>query len=362
MGLWDWVWETITGRPPARESAPSPGDPWSTSSSVLALDLVDRPPPTSNRAKQVHPQGLEHWWTVEGVTQTDPIAPARPRMTLEVRALEERLISHFDGHDLVLPALPHVAEKVLTHLRSANASMGDVAHDLSEDPVSAADVLRMANCPLYRGVEKITSLQNAVARLGGGALRTLMMHQSIRSAILRKKGKRSDALAEWVWQGSLASAAIMRELGQLLHMDPEEAFLTGLLHDIGNVIVLRLVYQHENLTRSLIEPPTFHYLCYETHQEFGELIADAWQLPINLRSLVANHHAYPLDNDPLRRDRLMLVLSDMIGQMLGYLPSAQYDLLNVQAVKDLGLSGRTDFVDLLAHLPDKIDQTAAEFR
>jgi HD-like signal output (HDOD) protein len=281
-------------------------------------------------------------------------------LSAEARALEERLISYFDGHNLVLPPLPRVAENVLKRLRSAQCSMTDVAHDLSEDPVSTATVLRMANSALYRGVEKITSLQTAVTRLGANAIRTLMMHQSLRAAVFAHHAD-ARALAELIWRGSLAAGTIMRELAPFLHRDEEEAFTIGLLHDIGNVVTLRLVLEHERSTHVNIDTDTFDYLCYETHQEFGELIANAWQLPPDLKSLISDHHIYPGSDDPLRRDRLAVLLTDMICQMLGYAPLAQYDLLNATVVADLGLAGRPEFTELLAALPDRIASVADEF-
>ncbi|MBI1827036.1 MAG: HDOD domain-containing protein [Planctomycetes bacterium] len=361
MGLWDWLWDTLSGRSAPRGTSPS-RILYSKSSDSTAVSVLEPPDnATTEPVAAVEDDSVPAWWNPEGVTQIDPITPERPRMMADVRALEERLISYFDGHDLTLPSLPRVAEKVLKHLRSSKSNMAEIAHDLSEDPVSTAAVLRAANSPLYRGVDKINTLQLAVPRLGACALKVLMMHQSLRSAVFQQKGK-PDQLSQSVWRGSLASAAVMRELAGLLHIEPEEAFLTGLMRDIGNVIVLRLMREQEQLTNSAIETETFHYLCHETHQEFGELIADAWKMPVNLKSLIANHHAFPLDDDPLRRERLMLILTDMICQMLGYMPEAQYDLMRAQAVHDLGLADNAAFEVLLARLPNRIEETALEFK
>ena len=151
----------------------------------------------------------------------------------------------------------------------------------------------------------------------------------------------------------------MRDLARILKRDEDEAFLIGLLHDIGNVITLRIVTGHERLTQEPIEIPTFESLCHETHQEFGELIADAWNLPQELKSLIADHHRYPEADDPLRTQRLMLMLTDMITQMLGFAPPAQYDLASATVVRELGLTGCPDFERLLVELPEKIDETVS---
>ncbi len=358
MKLWNWLIHSLTG-------LGSPSHPQATVAVATAPpdeNVAVLEPPTAFppiESSQI-PTETACWWAPPGVTET--IARPVPRVELSagVRALEEHLVSHFDGHNLTIPPLPRVAENVLKRLRSPKCGMAEVAHDLSEDPVSAASVLRIANSVMYRGIEKITSLPTAVTRLGASAIRTLMMHQSLRSAVFAGHGD-AQVLADLIWRGALAAATTMRELARLTRMDPEEAFTIGLLHDIGNVLTLRLVLEHERSHRQAIDTDTFDFLCYETHQEFGELIANAWQLPPELKSLISDHHVYPRDDDLLRKQRLMLILTDMISQMLGYAPAAQYDLLRAEVVRDLGLSDQRAFLDLLAALPDRISATADEF-
>jgi len=255
--------------------------------------------------------------------------------------------------------MPRVAERVLKRLRDPKCQMSDIAKELSDDQVTAADVLRIANSVLYRGTQKITTLQGAVTRLGTRVIRTLMLHQSLRSVTFPRKSA-ADALAKVIWRRSLASGCIMRELASLLKEDGEDAFTVGLLHDIGNVIVLRMANEQEALTKHRFDVDTFEYLCFESHQELGELIAEQWQLPDSIRSLIADHHGAHSVGDPHRRQRSMLMLSDMILQMLDLAPSASYDLLNTPAAKELGLHGRPEVIRMLSELPEKIEEAIAE--
>jgi HD-like signal output (HDOD) protein len=230
-----------------------------------------------------------------------------------------------------------------------------VSSDIAADPVIAASVLRMANSPLYRGLKKITALQPAATRLGTRALRSLMMRESLHAAVFQTKGR--DEWAERIWAGSRASAYIMYGLSAFTRVDAEDAFLLGLLHDIGEVIVLRIVRAHQVRTHAEIDDATFDYLCHECHQEFGELVAAAWKLPSTFSNLIADHHTYPAADDPLRTERLQLRLSDMIAAMLGYAPPASYDLLNAPVVHELGLlSDRRDFGSFLTRLPAELEE------
>lgn len=274
----------------------------------------------------------------------------------EARAFESHLVSHFDGHNLAMPPMPHVAERVLKKLRDPKCGMIDVAQVLSEDQVTAADVLRLVNSPLYRGAYKISTLQGAVTRLGTHVLRTLMLHQSLR-AVTFPKNPDAQGLAQLIWRRSLASACVMRELSLLVELDAEDSFMLGLLHDIGNVLVLRIVCDQELISHRWLDEQTFEYVCYETHQEFGELVADKWQLPDSIKAIVASHHTLPMDDDPFARQRRLTIVSDMICQMLGFGPPRQYDLLATEAVQALGLDAQSDFHRVLATLPEKIEET-----
>ncbi|MCH7813452.1 MAG: HDOD domain-containing protein, partial [Planctomycetes bacterium] len=263
------------------------------------------------------------------------------------------LISHFDGHDLAVPPLPHVPQGVLKRLRDRECSFDDLADDIAQDQVIAAAVLRTANSPLYRGLDKITQLPPAVKRLGARALRTLMMHESLHAALFQSKGSDTE-LARIVWERALAGAWIMRSLAEPVGLDPEDAFLMGLLHDIGNVMVLRQTAAARTMTRYRIDLDTFDYFCHEYHQRFGELIAGSWKLPSNLAKVIANHHAAPANNDPLRTHRWALQLSDLITAQLGYGPQATYNLLETAPAHRLGLSKGEAFIACLTHLPEDL--------
>ncbi len=324
------------------------------SSSAGGVALLDAPV-----GVDVEQSPKSMWWSPEGITQTEPVAPPCPDLSTEARALENLMISYFDGHDLTMPALLPVAERALSQLRDSECSLSHVARTISDDPVITAAVFRMSNSALYRGIDKITSLPSAVSRLGINALRTLMMHESMRAAMSGRRGGDAE-LASLLWRRSIASATIMRSLSRFTHVDEEDAFLAGLLHDIGNIIVLRIVEGEERATRELIDLETFEYLCHECHQEFGELVAQAWKLPLSMSSLVSSHHNFPASDDPQRIMRLQLILSDMINSMQGYAHEAQYDLLNSRAVEELGLGSKPEFVRFLTQMPAELESAVGE--
>ncbi len=350
MAFWEWI---LGSRPSGRDAVPG-ATPRSTRSarepSVATLA------PTETAEEDAGDGGEQRWWVPEGEALIDQQAPDRPELTPEALALENALISYFDGHDLNLPPMPRAAEHILQRLSDRKATMPQVARDIAEDQVIAAAVLRMANSPLYRGLTKIAALEPAVVRIGVRAVRTVVLQQSMRAATFQKNAG-DPRLAELLWQRSLARGCVIRGLAELVGYNAENAFLVGLLQDIGNVIVVRVVTKHEAVTHHTIDVDTFEYLCYECHQEFGELIADWWNLPTDVKSLIADHHAYPAEDDPLRTQRLLMQLSEMICAMLGYAPSATYALLESRPARDLGLDGKQKFERYLTELPGELADT-----
>ncbi len=297
------------------------------------------------------------WWAAAGADDPGPLTVGRPDLGEASHGLERVLASHLDGHDLHLPPLPHVPSLVLQQLQKTDWNSGDLAGVISEDQVLTASVLRVANSPIYRGLAEITALRPAISRLGAVALRTLMMHHALHGAVFHGRVDRERATL--IWQRSVASAAVMRLLARFAGRDAEEAFLIGLLHDIGDVVVLRQMREYARLTHYSPDDGIFHYLCHEYHQQFGGLVAANWRLPDKLTALIRDHHTHPRDDDPLRADRLSLQLADLIVVTLGYGVPAAFNILETRAAQGLGLAERGDSPDFLSELPGHVSEHMA---
>ena len=230
------------------------------------MTAVAERPATQEQASPDSDSGQTPWWTPQADSLLEPAESQPPEPAAAALVLENLLVSHFDGHDLSVPTLHSVVERVLPRLRGSDCNFAAIARDITEDQVLTAVVLRTVNSPIFRGVEKISSVQRAVARLGTRTLHSLLMHQSLRGAIFDRRGAASG-FAELLWRRSLASACIMRGLARFGRLDEDEAYLLGLLHDIGSVIVLRIVRTEEKGGFADVDLDTFEYLCRQSHQE-----------------------------------------------------------------------------------------------
>lgn len=356
MAFWHWIAAKLTGDEQEATAVTSPsrgtsGQERTGDSDATATAVIEASTPAPAQPENT-------WWNPPGDPLVDLAPIPRPDLSIEARAIENVLLLHFDGRNLDLPSLPHVPERVLQLMGKRDFKMTEVATEIGMDQVAAAAVLRVANSPLYCGVSAVTAIEPAVVRLGTRAIRTLMMSLSMRSIAFREKRKGNN-FAETLWQRAMAGGHIMRSLSRFTHMEPEVASLVGLMHEVGSIIVLRIVNQQSTVAGVQLDSETFEYLCHEAHQEFGELLADAWKLPPALKTLISDHHQYPSPDDPLRMERLQLRLCDMICALLGYAPYAPYALLDSRAAQDLGLAQRDDFQAFLADLPAELDEAFA---
>jgi putative nucleotidyltransferase with HDIG domain len=150
----------------------------------------------------------------------------------------------------------------------------------------------------------IVSLQQAVARLGLGAITEIAFVASLRSGTFKVPGYEVDL--QQLWWHAIASAAFAKEIARLKRANVESAFLCGLLHAIGKPALLQLLADVE---RELGEPvdgkgalrAAMPALLGEFHVRIGGQIAQLWRLPPQVVHAIAYHEdcgaapAYRLD-------------------------------------------------------------------
>ena len=194
--------------------------------------------------------------------------------------------------EMELPPLPGSAMRVAALVEDMNSSARVIADAIGSDPVLAARVLRTANSPLYSLERRITALPMAVNALGNHAIHMLVI-MSVASDSFNG-GKRSP-LGRALWEHSVAVGLAAREVSLALGMrGAEEAFLCGLLHDIGKLLLLR--YDPElyaqvlesSAERGLLECEMEVY--GYTHAQVGALVSRRWNLPEEISYAIYNHH------------------------------------------------------------------------
>lgn len=195
-----------------------------------------------------------------------------------------------------LGMLPQVTSQVLRLVDNPNASPRQIGALIERDAGLASKLLKTANSAYYGAPGKIKTVSQAISLMGLSAVRSVVVGQAYQQmTAVRGASKRFDRLA--FWQHSLATATAARVLARLKGWrDPEEAFLTGLLHDAGRLVMDRFLPNEldQVITLSLervaplceMEREVLGY----THVEVGNLLAEQWNLPESMREPLRRHH------------------------------------------------------------------------
>lgn len=304
--------------------------------------LLEEPPPAE----------LPRWWEPEGPRITEFPQLARPDLRDVELAAIAAIENILKAPEVDLPHLPQIPQRVLTLLRQDNVNFREVADVISNDQVSAAAVLRRANAADLGARIKTTALQDALTRLGIRALRALMITQSVRHlTVMVGSGK---SRGEMLWHESLAAGVVASSYNACFEVCSEDAFLMGLLHDIGKVMVLRACHDAERVAKEHISDDAFEYLCQEYHERLGKALAEHWKLPREIARMIGEHHQ-PATEDGFGGFRAVLQLTDATVSLLGYSKRQPFDLLELAPAQYLEARSNPKFLETLSGIPSAVE-------
>ena len=154
-----------------------------------------------------------------------------------VETLQEALnaITALDGCEL--PMLPEVAAQLLKLTSKVDCEVSAIVALIKRDQSLTSHLLRIANTLRYSTGITVSSIQQAVARLGLNSVREIVVLISCQCRIFDVAGFEKDVRQSF--RKSLTAAAFSQEIARIRRMNVEEAFLAGLLHDVGRPILLQ---------------------------------------------------------------------------------------------------------------------------
>ena len=146
-----------------------------------------------------------------------------------------RFIDDVAAGRVELPTIPGVVQRLIAVLRNPDVDARKIGEALSRDPVLSAKVLRVANSSYFGGQRSMASIDAAVAMIGTQALNKLIVACGVASSF-----KAIECIDMPVfWRDALVAATAASQLAPRLAADPEEAYLCGLLHGTGHLILCR---------------------------------------------------------------------------------------------------------------------------
>nr|MBN2276226.1 HDOD domain-containing protein [candidate division Zixibacteria bacterium] len=224
--------------------------------------------------------------------------------TLAVASLENRL-KQIINNIRNLPTPPIVFEQIQKVINNPDTSVADVAGILSEDPAMSVKVLKLTNSAFYGLSREIDSVRHAVMIIGLEAVKNLVLSASVLSMF--KANNENKEYHENFWRHSLSTALASRLLahehrgGKIFNPDP--AFSSGLIHDIGKMIICCFMpAEHKQIMEYMEQHPKVSEMEAEVailgfnHAQLGRQLAVAWKLPERLADTIGYHHSPGIEN------------------------------------------------------------------
>jgi HD-like signal output (HDOD) protein len=190
--------------------------------------------------------------------------------------------------------LPEVAMKIRRALADDNVSVSEIARLLGSDPALAARTLRIANSAMfYRGSRPITSLNAAVSQLGYKMVRNVAMSFAAQQVFIGYGSRPLRDLVGGVWRHSVHAAVVAHMLARVrAKLNADEAFLAGLLHEVGKLYIL--MHARDNV-EALASDPAFQSVLAAWHPRMGRAVMEAWHLSPELAAAVGEHETCSLE-------------------------------------------------------------------
>ena len=134
--------------------------------------------------------------------------------------------------------MPDVAIRVREAVHQGDVTVSQLAEMTLTDAALSARLIQVANSPLYRGRVEIEKLSNAISRLGMRTTRNLATNLVMKQIFQSKSAALAEIFQE-VWEHSVSVSAISRALAsRCRNLDPDQAMLSGLIHQIGKLPIL----------------------------------------------------------------------------------------------------------------------------
>ncbi len=260
---------------------------------------------------------------------------------MELKHIETKL-----ARATTLPILPNLVMQILALTDDMNASARDYERLIMQDAAMTAKILRTANSSYFGGNGQITSLRRALTQVGNNTLRSMCLTVSLQSALSSKTLNKAFNPKSF-WLHSLAVACAAKILACLAR-DPrgEEAFVAGLVHDIGKLALCMFLPMEATHVYQLMQ--TYKITQFEaelqfldvTHEDIGHMAAQRWQLPDIYLTPIAKHHDPTADADEIDMLTAYVHVANAIAHQigLGFEPAAANHCPNPTVVALLNIS------------------------
>ena len=209
-----------------------------------------------------------------------------------------------------IATLPEITIRIIETVEDPNSTAQDLHLIIANDPALCARVLKVVNSSFYGLPGQIGSINRAIVLLGLNAVKNIAIAASL-ARLFRGGQLTPNFAAKDLWAHSIAVGATTKLLAERVELRlTDEAFLSGLMHDIG------IMVQMQTLRAQLVEVieskgdrsfvATEQAIIGADHQDFGKGLCESWKFPRSFACVTGHHH------DPLALGRDIRTLTTLV--------------------------------------------------
>lgn len=187
-----------------------------------------------------------------------------------------------------LPQPPEVMQELIASFSNPEVDINDVTRKIARDQVISAKVLRLANSARFGAPRNVSTINDAVIRLGFNAVRTLVLASGMVASL--KPPTAFDI--KHFWTESFTIASLSKWVAHYSKHDPETAFTCGMMHNIGQLLIHCFMPEDAQAIDRVVKSGADRLQMENNrlgfnHLEMGALLAERWQFPVAIRDSIA---------------------------------------------------------------------------
>ncbi|MFI5379901.1 MAG: HDOD domain-containing protein [Tepidisphaerales bacterium] len=201
--------------------------------------------------------------------------------------------------------LPEVTARIIATVEDPTSSSADLHKLVSHDPALVTRILKVVNSAFYGLPGQIASINRAIVLLGLNAVKNIAVAASL-GQLFRGMKLCEEFTARDLWTHCVGVAVAASDLARGMHIPlVDEAFLAGMVHDVGLLVSLQLMPDQLRQTCSQARTSTSSFCDIEQeimgvdHTQLGQALCELWKFPRTCQLVAAYHHrpsAMPADS------------------------------------------------------------------
>ena len=216
------------------------------------------------------------------------------------------LVKKINNNSLQLASLPEIIVKVNTVLSDDRKGINDIVKVIQHELALSSRIIQIANSPALRGNRDITSMNDAINRLGISLIKNLAICVSLKDRFNSKNLLHKDIMDEELRISNSRSVhGFMIAKYIAVGLSPETSLIAGLVSKIGQVVVIRYISDHPELR--LLTTGEVRTVINEIGDEVGDIILRKWEFPAAIINAIYGRAGADLINPTTYRDVFMLV-------------------------------------------------------